>query len=270
MGAEQIRVLIVEDDPKDQVLTRRALSTGVTEAYQLVLVDSLAHAKGQGQRPDIVVADPGLPDCHGTDTVVELSRTFPAVPIVVLTGADEREAHRYLEVGAQDYISKNDIAGRNLPRVVDYALLRSREGRVRELSEALERYGDLGSDGGLAPNTRRLSGAQPLRDSDPAAFEALFEAYKDLVDHYLGHLVTRTLRPSASMFSLASRLGALGCGPRDLIDLHLAGLKAKAQLSDARRAHFMATEGRLLALEMMGLLVDYYRRVAARPEQGSR
>ena len=57
---------------------------------------------------------------------------------------------------------------------------------------------------------------------------------------------------------LATRLGDNGAGPRDLIDLHLGALE-NASPSVGSHGGAPIVEGRLLALEMMGLLVDYYR-----------
>jgi hypothetical protein len=50
-----------------------------------------------------------------------------------------------------------------------------------------------------------------------------------------------------------------GAGPRDLVDLHVAALGRVTEHGNSVSARTFALEGRLVALEMMGLLVDYYR-----------
>ncbi len=65
--------------------------------------------------------------------------------------------------------------------------------------------------------------------------------------------------PHGDISALADRLGALGSGPRDLVDLHLRAVTAKTADTLPKRAKAYMVEGRLLALEVMGNLVDYYR-----------
>jgi hypothetical protein len=54
-------------------------------------------------------------------------------------------------------------------------------------------------------------------------------------------------------------LGDMDAGPRDLLDVHVAALDQAVDGQSSERARTLVVEGRLLALEMMGLLVDYYR-----------
>ena len=58
---------------------------------------------------------------------------------------------------------------------------------------------------------------------------------------------------------MVTQLGDASGGPRDLLDVHVAALdQAMALFTDAH-ASTLVFEARLMALEMMGLLVDYYR-----------
>ena len=84
--------------------------------------------------------------------------------------------------------------------------------------------------------------------------------YRDCLNSYLDAIGYRSGdKPREEMRSITTALGMLGGGPRDLIDLHLAALEGEAVGSTETRVRASATEGRLLAIEMMGLLVEHYR-----------
>lgn len=139
------------------------------------------------------------------------------------------------------------------------------EEHLEQLEESLARYRKLSSDGAATRVTRELSGGAPIRRRAPRQFDEIRREYLALFDRYLEQLVaTEAPKPSAPMRTLARRIGDLGGGPRDLLDVHLEALKQAVQGANDARARAYAVEGRLLALEMMGLLVDYYR-VGLRP-----
>jgi hypothetical protein len=56
-----------------------------------------------------------------------------------------------------------------------------------------------------------------------------------------------------------ANLGDMDAGPRDLLDVHVAAMDQAVDGQCSARARTLVIEGPLLALETMGLLVDYYR-----------
>jgi hypothetical protein len=83
--------------------------------------------------------------------------------------------------------------------------------------------------------------------------------YFELLKLYLDQLITKKEKPHQAMSNLVEKLGDADCGPRHLLDLHLAALDKLVLSQNMNRLPAFALEGRLLVLEMMGLLVDYYR-----------
>jgi two-component system, OmpR family, KDP operon response regulator KdpE len=58
------------------------------------------------RRPDLVIADLGLPDGDGVDFIREL-RNWSSVPVIVLSArTDERDKVAALDAGADDYLTK--------------------------------------------------------------------------------------------------------------------------------------------------------------------
>src|SRR5882757_736886 len=143
MDRKSIRVLLVDDDHGDAELTRRALTEIGNPCFTVESAAGLDEAIKRLAEHDFDVAllDLGLPDSQGTETLKrfrEVSRDD--LPIIVLTGlVDERTALEAVGSGAQDYITKDDIASNLLARSIRYALHRQHLlHQVKTTNELLE------------------------------------------------------------------------------------------------------------------------------------
>ena len=107
--------------PGPTTTDRRSWSSRTTTETRAALVRELASRgyrtteaddgrsaleRWEGQRPDLVLLDLGLPDIDGLDVVRRIRRDA-ATPIVILSGRyEEREKVEALERGADDYVTK--------------------------------------------------------------------------------------------------------------------------------------------------------------------
>ena len=106
---EIIRVLLVEDDPDDARLVSARLTK--TKANQVAITHSEDLAKALEllgkQTFDVILLDLGLPDSEGLETVLRVNHHWAAVPIIVLTAADDTEmVAAAVMAGAVDYLIK--------------------------------------------------------------------------------------------------------------------------------------------------------------------
>ena len=128
-----VRVLLVEDDAGDALLTRELLlDAGLDMALGRTM--NLADAEaGPAREADCVLLDLGLPDAGGLDALTRLREAAPATAIVVLTGLDD-DARRTsaLQAGAEDYIVKGSVEGEDLAAAVSAAIGRRRRARAGE------------------------------------------------------------------------------------------------------------------------------------------
>ncbi|MDH5478257.1 MAG: PAS domain S-box protein [Nitrospinota bacterium] len=108
--------------------------------------------------------------------------------------------------------------------------------------------------------TASLAGVGPLRERFPEIFAKFKSEYEALLDEYLEALGFNRTPPRHKINALSENIGAYGGGPRDLIDLHIRSVSDKSRDVHPKRARAYTVEGRLLALEAMGNLVDCYRR----------
>ncbi len=139
--------LLVEDNPGDARLFGEYLREGPVEAT-LRHEETLQAGLGalEEERPDVLVADLGLPDSAGTETVEAAAATAPEVPIVVLTGQDDLQAAlEAQEAGASEYLQKEELTPTLVGRTLRWAVqrhrmrakLRERDAWIRSITEGL-------------------------------------------------------------------------------------------------------------------------------------
>lgn len=128
MLSVSLNILLVEDDPAQERLLRRLLSTAGLEC-RLWRAESVAQAGESlaGNTYDVIILDLSLPDSRGVETVRSVSRCARDMPIVVLTGSDDEGlALEVLRGGAQDYLLKSEINAALLARCIRYAVERKK------------------------------------------------------------------------------------------------------------------------------------------------
>jgi len=105
-----VKILYLEDNPNDALLTQRALSKA-TPAIGVDVVHSLRDAYKQLENPptkyDLVLSDLNLPDGSGFNLLHHIrSKNYPYAVVVVTGQSDEDIAIAALKAGADDYIAK--------------------------------------------------------------------------------------------------------------------------------------------------------------------
>ncbi len=126
--------------------------------------------------------------------------------------------------------------------------------------------------------TAQMFGASALHERAPLEHSDIVERYRGLLDTALHRKAYRGHGEGIAddLRALAERLGDLGAGPREITEIHTLALKHAVRGVPAAKTAALLSEGRLLALELMGNLASYYRRrsrghvrTGDREEQGS-
>lgn len=121
-----LNALLIEDNPADARLMEELLREQVSYldlTHNERLEDGLKALKKS--QFDVVVLDLDLPDSKGYETIKRVRAQSAATPIVVLSGRDESaEGLSTVIEGAQDFLSKNNMADGILFRRIQFAIER--------------------------------------------------------------------------------------------------------------------------------------------------
>ena len=146
--------LVLEDEAEIRRFVRASLES---EGWQVHEAETVRQALVEAgtRRPDLVIADLGLPDGDGVDFIREV-RTWSSIPIIVLSArTHEFEKVAALDAGADDYITKPFGTAELLART-RANMRRARTGRTD--ADTVFRFGDIEVD--LTARIVRKSGAE--------------------------------------------------------------------------------------------------------------
>ena len=131
----KIRVLLVEDDEADALLTRAMLRDAREPQFDIELVTSYEDALSKMTEPDcaydVFILDYQLAGQSGLDLMIAAKATGRNEPIILLTGQGalsvDEEAMR---AGAADYLVKGELTASQLQRAIRHAVHRSQQARA--------------------------------------------------------------------------------------------------------------------------------------------
>ena len=180
-----INILLIEDNHDYARLIKRIVSEKSSNLMDVEHHETFS--KGYDRllegEIDLVLLDLELPDSGNIDKIVRIHATTE-VPIVVLTGTDDEQvAIKAVQMGAQDYLMKNNLDSGLLVRSIRYAIERKKvddelkrtEERFRLLIEnAVDLIAILDIDGTLkyvSPSHKRILGYNDRDLLSKKAFE---------------------------------------------------------------------------------------------------
>ena len=142
--AGRVRVLLVEDDEDDYVLTAAMLRGDRRASFDVDWEQHYPRAlsAARAARHDIYLVDYRLGERTGLDLVREAWAAGPPAPVILLTGQDDYEVDlEATELGVTDYLVKGSLDPRSLERTIRYAIRHHRA--MLELRRSEERWRTL-------------------------------------------------------------------------------------------------------------------------------
>lgn len=112
---QPVRILIVDDS----AVIRRLLSNLLTSGPEIVVVGTAGNgiqalARIPEVKPDLVTLDIEMPGMDGLETLVEIRKLYPKLPVIMFSTLTERGATATLDAlakGASDYVTKPSHTG---------------------------------------------------------------------------------------------------------------------------------------------------------------
>ncbi len=137
--SDHVRILLIEDDEDDYLLTRELLRDVFGQNLLLKWVQSWRNAQDlifEGGY-DVVIIDYRLGERNGLELVREAVQLGGNAPFIVLTGEGSRDIDlEAMRAGATDYLVKGEITAPLLDRSIRYAIERHRaERRLTEMAQ---------------------------------------------------------------------------------------------------------------------------------------
>jgi diguanylate cyclase (GGDEF)-like protein/PAS domain S-box-containing protein len=141
IDVREVRVLLVEDDEDDYVLTRDLLTDSRRTRFVLDWTPSYGEAMAaiaRGQH-DVYLVDYRLGEHDGLEILREARAAGCVRPIILLTGQGDGEVDiAAMQAGAADYLVKGQLDSQILERSIRYSLEQNRT--LEALRESEERY----------------------------------------------------------------------------------------------------------------------------------
>ena len=116
MKTNELRVMLVEDDPEDVAFTKIILRKAGLDRNLVVAqdgkeaIEALVRLKEDVSRiPDLILLDINLPDISGIDllTQLKLDHKLSRIPVVMLTGSNfDDDIQKSYDLGASTYLVK--------------------------------------------------------------------------------------------------------------------------------------------------------------------
>ena len=139
--SQNCRVLLVEDDEDDYLITRDLLADQTRVQFDLdwcaAYEEALSAIKRRGH--DVYLIDYRLGQRTGLDLVRDGFGSGPRAPVILLTGQDDYAIDLEASaLGVADYITKQALDATGLERAIRYAI--SHIGALSDLARTQERY----------------------------------------------------------------------------------------------------------------------------------
>ena len=116
-----IHVLIVEDNTSDAFLLRMALSKSRDPEFTFTEVDRMSQAVSvlRTKKFHAIITDLNLPDTVGSETIQGLVKAAGGVPIIAMTGWEDRVlGAQLISQGASCYWSKDRIQDKDFTAAI--------------------------------------------------------------------------------------------------------------------------------------------------------
>jgi DNA-binding NtrC family response regulator len=244
-----VKILVVDDEPDIRAVLGECLTAAGFETREAG--DGVeAVAAVQAERPAVILLDVIMPRLGGIETLPELKRIAPDVPVIMCTAyMDVPTAVRAMQLGAYDYLTKPfdpELLILTVKRALERQELLTRIDELKSQGEGMSLADRMGGSRGIEAVIQQVS--QVARSSFTVLIQGETGTGKELVARAIHHQSPRRDKPFV----------AVDCGaiPETLVESELFGYEKGAFTGAVRRkdGRFQAAGGGTVFLDEVGNL----------------
>ncbi|MEP7342450.1 MAG: PAS domain S-box protein, partial [Acidobacteriota bacterium] len=216
MNSEAIKVLLVDDDEEDYIITRNLLAKIEGGNFQIEWQGSYMTAVGiiKECRHDIYLIDYSLGQYNGVELVRLVAESSCKALVIMLTGQGElRIDMEAITAGAADYLIKGAVTPDGFERSFRHA--RERKRAAEELRQSEERYRSLVENSLGLICTHDLEGR--LLSINPAAAQALGYQPDEIIGKNLQQFLPKAAHVLYGIYLLKIQQEAVSTGLMRLV-----------------------------------------------------
>lgn len=139
---DKIRILLIDDDEDDFIITRDIINDIPGRNYRLDWTDSFEEALRiiKERRHDVYLVDFRLGAHDGLELISRAIEAGSTAPFILLTGQSDRETdEKAMRIGALDYLVKGTISPFDLERAIRYSIEHAKSlAEIQKLNSELE------------------------------------------------------------------------------------------------------------------------------------
>ncbi len=213
-----LRILLVEDDEDDYVLTKALLEEAETPLFDLHWLDDYKSALEvmSNNSYDVYLVDYRIGARNGVMLLSEARAQGCKKPVIILTGQGDHAADvAAMRAGAADYLVKEEVNPRDLERAIRYAM-RQKQAEA-ELTEMQNRLAD-------SSEAERLHWARELHDGplqDLIGMKLLLGHVPNLLSHCQTTMLNNGVDPAlfeGSLHQFEQHVDLMQTGMQTVID----------------------------------------------------
>ncbi|MDH5681640.1 MAG: ATP-binding protein [Spirochaetota bacterium] len=239
MFQDKLEILLVEDNSIDAMDVRRSLNSQylpISMDWCHVTLFSKAIDILKCKDFSVVLLDLSLPDLSGLETVSEMRKHAPHIPIVVMSGYDDEvTAIKAVQNGAQDYLVKGNTNGQSVMRSIYYAI--ERQSAEKELLNHKNHLEEM-----IHERTARLSEINHYLEKEIKEREIAQDSLRRSEERY--RLLLESISDVVFLINNDFRLMMVNRAGRKLMRKTLGKITGKSLLNilpDFSSEHFLST-----------------------------
>lgn len=254
--AKNKSVLIVDDDPESLVSFSRIFQNA---GFEVETADCAKDALNilQNGKLDLALIDVILPDMMGTDLCISIKNDPKLIDIIIILISGRK-------ISEDDYLFGLEIgAGDYLKRPISAKELLARVNSLFRLKDSFAKPGENNNNPFNFRNTEQTAAVfdqKSIKEAYSKEFGEFVKQYSAILNDALESRFYKTSNSaSEKVIELSAELGFMKASARDVIELHKTALSNSVESKSAKRAFYIKEESRVLLIELMGYLLNFYR-----------